>query len=62
MVAEQFMCTFNEQEDFEEQNYNALGYIETIVDNVILSCDCLSNDAIGELMTYTRRLKEHLYK
>jgi hypothetical protein len=57
-VAEQFEDTFN-GESFEEQNYNALMYIRTTVENILRS-DVLSENAHDELFTYADDLEDYI--
>jgi hypothetical protein len=57
-VAEQFEDTFN-GESFEEQNYNALRYIQETID-VLLNGDLLSEDAQDDLQLYADELMVYL--
>ena len=57
-VAEQFEATFN-GEAFEEQNYNALKYIERTVRDVFNS-DILNIEANDELEDYLVELGDYL--
>jgi hypothetical protein len=57
-VAEQFEDTFN-GESFEEQNYNALMYIRTTVENILRS-EVLSEKAHDELFTYADDLEDYI--
>lgn len=57
-VSEQFLSTFN-GESFEEQNINALTYIEESVSSVIKS-NLLNEEANDELEDYLVELREYL--
>ena len=57
-VAEQFEATFD-GESFEEQNMNALTYIEQTVRDVFNS-DVLNEEANDELEDYLTQLREYL--
>jgi hypothetical protein len=57
-VAEQFENTFD-GEEFEEQNYNALGYIMTEI-NDLIRAELLDSYHQDELKDYYEELSEYL--
>lgn len=58
-VAEQFECTFREEEGFDEQNTSALRYILGCLNNEFGGV--LTEEAIEELNEYKDRLTDYLY-
>lgn len=60
-VAQQFTDTFVNEEPFEEQNYNALVYIEKELDRLIYA-DYFDadNSEVRELVVYYENLREYL--
>jgi len=60
-VAEQFEHTFNGSESFEDQNENALEYINDILEDILDSYDfTFSKSAIQEIFTYQEELQDYL--
>ena len=57
-VAEQFEATFN-GESFEEQNHNALRYIQMVIRD-ILNKDVLSDVSFLELKEYHDELEDYM--
>ena len=58
-VAEQFEATFNDGEDFDNQNYNALEYIKNTIKDIIRS-QVLNDNDIPTLERYLTDLEDYL--
>ena len=60
-IAEQFNCTFDESEAFEDQNGNAIRYIHGFCTRLVDSC-LLQDEYEDELRDYLGRIEEYLIK
>ena len=58
-VRDQFQDTFTKDQPFENQNSNALLYIQRTVRD-ILDSELLSEDAFDDLMSYSDDLSDYL--
>jgi hypothetical protein len=60
-VAEQFENTFDDSESFEDQNENALKYINSMLKDILDAYDSpFSNSAKQEIFIYQRKLEDYL--
>jgi hypothetical protein len=60
-VAEQFENTFDDSESFEDQNDNALQYINSMLKDILDAYDSpFSNSAKQEIFIYQRKLEDYL--